>query len=192
MPTKVEIEAKMKLADPDALRSRLGKLKAKSVGEHLELNMFFDTPDGALKTADSGLRIRVVRGPEGKQAATITHKGPRSHGQLKSRPEIELTVSDPLAAARLFATLGYHRTLTFEKRRHVYEYGKCEIVIDELPYLGCYVEIEGADDETIMKVRDKLGLSKAPLIRSSYIGILEGYLAEHKIANVDITFEGAE
>ncbi len=182
----------MALVDPDALRGRLRRLKAKSLGEHLEVNVFFDTPDGLLKSADSGLRIRVLRGPNGREEATITHKGPRSQGQLKTRPEIELSVSDPLAAARLLGNLGYHRTLTFEKRRHVYEYGGCEIVIDELPHLGCYVEIEGADDEVVLAVREKLELSKAPLIRSSYIAILEAYLAEHHIPSREITFGGAQ
>lgn len=189
MPRKVEIEAKMSLVDPQLLRDKLAQLDANDLGEALEVNTFFDTPEGALRSADQGLRVRVCPRPSGKPKATITHKGPRAHGRLKSRPEIEIEVSDARSAARLLTALGFRKTLTFEKRRHTYELGDCEVVIDELPYLGCFVEIEGPTDEAVLALRRQLHLEDLPLIRASYIALMQAYLAEHQIASREVLFE---
>ncbi len=176
----VEIEAKMKVASLDVVRAKLESIGATKAGEIFEINTFFDTEDRSLLAADQGLRLRVNRSTsDGSETYVCTFKGPRLHGKLKSREELEMDVGNPKDAEKFLIALGYQKVLSFEKRRHKWKHEKCSIELDELPHLGVYVEIEGPDEATVMRVRESLGLSKAPIIKSSYIAMLMAYLQEH-------------
>lgn len=186
----VEIEAKMKLTDPQPLIARLtdvGAARGASVVEH---NTYFDTPDGSLKAADRGLRLRVEREVDTQdQEIIITYKGPRAAGEVKSRQEIELVVADAQAARELIAALGFAAVRSFEKHRQHWRYQGCEIDIDTLPLLGRFVEIEGPSEQQVLAVREKLGLSSLPLIRESYIAMLETYVQQHGIKGSHLSLE---
>lgn len=185
----VEIEAKMKLDDVTSLESRLAAAGAVHVTELLEVNTFFDTPRGDLKAADEGLRIRLERSTDGKHVeATITHKGPRAHGRMKTRDESEVVVGDARAAAELLTALGYVSVLSFEKRRRRWTLDDCRVEIDTLPYLGGFVEIEGPSEPIVLSVRRKLALDHLPMISASYISMLVTYLSEHAIQTDHIGF----
>ncbi|MEM6553624.1 MAG: class IV adenylate cyclase [Planctomycetota bacterium] len=192
----IEIEAKMKLGDRDARDSlvvRLHELSAARLGDFTESNTFFDTPEGRLKATDQGLRVRVVTPDNGDPPhATITHKGPRAHGQLKSRSEHEVHITDAKAAAELLAILGYAHVLTFEKRRTSYKLGDCVIELDALPHLGEYVEIEGPSDEAVLEAREKLGLADLPLIKASYIALLSDHAKANDLRTNVIRFETSD
>lgn len=177
----IEIEAKMKLDDPAALSARLSTQGAERGPSVFEVNTYYDTADGSMKATDQGLRIRVAttHGPadrEPQRSVIITHKGPREHGQLKSRTETEMRATDGDDAAALLRSLGFVPVLTFEKRREVWRVAGCEVDIDHLPLLGDYVEIEGPGDEQVLAVRTQLGLDEAPIVRGSYIGLLMDHL----------------
>src|SRR5690606_38713671 len=111
----------------------------------METNLFFDTPDRSLQSADRGLRLRVNRNIDTDECSiVITHKGPRREGAFKARQETELRVGDADDAAALLEALGFVRTLTFEKRRERWELDGCGVELDELPRIGSFVEIEGS------------------------------------------------
>jgi adenylate cyclase class 2 len=185
--TMIEIEAKIRLADPEALQARLEALNAPVDQRILETNTYYDLPDGRLKSTDQGLRIRTERDQDREELRTIlTHKGPRAHGQFKSRTETELVVGDRHDAADMLTVLGYHRVLTFEKRRVRYLLDDCRVEIDTLPYLGTFVEIEGPSEDAVNSVREKLGLADQPLIRASYIAMLATHLQEQRISQTSI------
>ncbi len=185
----VEIEAKMKLEDVRGLESRLQELGAMHVVELLEVNTFFDTPRGSLKAADEGLRVRLEKSTDGRHVeATITHKGPRAHGRMKTRDESEVVVADAMAAAQLLTALGYVSVLSFEKRRRRWTLDDCRVEIDTLPYLGGFVEIEGPSEPVVLSVRKKLGLDHLPMISASYISMLVTYLSENAIQAAHIGF----
>lgn len=177
----VEIEAKMRLTDGAGLESRLVAAGAVRGPVIDETNTFFDTPQNTFKSTDQGLRVRVERGGDGRQTVTITHKGPRAHGKLKSRQETEMVVSDAHAAGDLLGALGFVPVLAFDKRRRKWNLDGCEVVIDRLPYIGDFVEIEGPSDDAVLEVRRKLGLEAVPLLRASYITLLLQYLHEHRM-----------
>ncbi len=186
----VEIEAKMKLDDVASLESRLEAAGAVHVTELLEVNTFFDTPRGDLKAADEGLRIRLERSTDGTHVeATITHKGPRAHGRMKTRDESEVVVGDARAAAELLTALGYVSVLSFEKRRRRWTLDDCRVEIDTLPYLGGFVEIEGPSEPVVLSVRRKLALDHLPMISASYISMLVTHLSEHAIQADHIGFD---
>ena len=55
----MEIEAKMKVDDLESIRLRLEAAGAVPDGQVMETNTFFDTPNGGLRDADKGLRLRA-------------------------------------------------------------------------------------------------------------------------------------
>ena len=185
----VEIEAKMKVESLATVRERLQSQGAIMAGEHLERNVFFDTEDRSLLAADEGLRLRMSQDTRtGKTVYFVTFKGPRQHGQLKSREETEVTVGNFEDAAALLECLGFTRVLSFEKRRQSWSLGGCKVELDDLPYLGSYVEVEGPKEETVLKVRDQLELSSRPLVRASYIAMLMTHLQERGDTAREIVF----
>jgi len=189
----VEIEAKMRLANPAAVMARLDELGAVCIAELSETNSYFDTSEGDLKSSDQGLRTRVevtnAGTPEQRVVTLITHKGPRSMGQLKSRYETEVQVGNAKDAALLLGALGFQHVLSFEKRRKRYELDGCYIELDELPIIGRFMEIEGPSAEAVLSVREKLGLTNEPIIRSSYIAMLRTHLQESHTRQSMIRFE---
>lgn len=189
----VEIEAKMRLHQPDALIARLEELGATLTDQLSETNSYFDTPQGQLKSTDQGLRTRVevanAGSPDETITTTITHKGPRTMGQLKSRVENEVLVDNARDAALLLGALGYHHVLSFEKRRIRYKLDGCHVELDELPIIGRFVEIEGDTEDAVIAVREKLGLADEPLIRSSYIAMLKTHQQESHSSETMIQFE---
>jgi len=185
----LEIEAKMAVDNLGVVRTRLQQCGAKRLGAFAEINAFFDTDDRSLMAADKGLRLRVNRNVEtGVEDHIMTYKGPRQHGPLKSREEVELAVEGSAEAGKILECLGFLKTLSFEKRREAWELDGCEVVLDELPHLGTFVEIEGPDDQSVLGVRQKLNLADRALIRFGYVAMLSGYLQEHGITSREIKF----
>jgi adenylate cyclase class 2 len=185
----IELEAKMKVPDHTAVRDRLRALGAKALGKTFELNTFFDTPDQSLRNSDRGLRIRHERHLNtGDTKSILTMKGPAGVGQLKSREELQLTVSDADQLTAILAALGYHPVLSFEKRRETWSLDNCLIELDELPHLGLFVEIEGPSENAIMSLRTKLNLSNNELVPQSYSAQCGKYLQEHRQSDQRMKF----
>ena len=188
----VEIEAKMSVPDLETVRTKLRDLGAEPAGKAMETNTFFDTEDRSLLAADEGLRLRRNVKETGADEHIITYKGPRQHGLLKSRDEVEVTVANSEDATHLLEQLGFVRMLSFEKRRESWKLGGCKVELDELPYLGSFVEVEGPGDQPVLAVREQLGLADRPIVKSSYIALLMGYLQERGQNRRVVTFADAE
>ena len=185
----VEIEAKMKVTDLGPTRERLVAAGATLIGEFFERNVFFDTEDRSLLAADEGLRVRSAHNIRSNEHTSIvTFKGPRKHGPLKSRDETEVTVGDLAGANALLECLGFKRTLSFEKHRESWSLGGCRFELDEIPFLGFYVEIEGPKEDTVMKMREQFALADRPVVRASYIALLMTHLQERGETTRDVTF----
>lgn len=188
----VEIEAKIRVDDLSEVRRRLRAAGAAEEGDLLEVNRFFDTPEHALRSRDSGLRVRTTTAVWQKSPRhVITFKGPRQPGELKRREEIEFEVSDADAAAEMLARLGYRPELAFEKRRQTWALGECEVVLDELPLIGSFVEIEAADADAIERARGQLGLDRSPLVHESYIAMIVAACRQRGIEDRFIRFPSA-
>jgi adenylate cyclase class 2 len=185
----VEIEAKMTVESFDPVRARLRDAGAAGPVQHFEVNTFFDTEDRSLLAADEGLRLRLDRDvAAGRERHVITYKGPRKLGPLKSREELEVEVSGADAAVQLLERLGYLRTLSFEKRRESWELDGCKVELDELPHLGKFVEVEGPDEQSVLRVRERLGLASRPIVKSGYIALLMSHLQERGRSTKSVTF----
>jgi adenylate cyclase class 2 len=175
----VEIEAKIKVDDHSAVREKLESSGAKFVRDHLEVNVIFDTEDRSLLAVDKGLRVRSAKDAKtGEEECTITYKGPRKQSALKSREETELKVESFIAAIQLLEQLRFIQVLSFEKKRQSWELGGCKVELDQLPHLGCFVEIEGGSEKAIQKVQETLGLARQPIVKTAYVGLMMTYLQD--------------
>jgi predicted adenylyl cyclase CyaB len=185
----IEVEAKMAVPDHEPVRAALRRAGAHGGGLTRETNLFFDTPEQSLLKAGSGLRLRTNRDAKsGAETHVITHKGPLRPGAAKSREETELTVTDAGDATRLLEQLGYRKTLSFQKRRETWKLRDCKVELDEVPHLGRFVEVEGPDEATVLKVREELGLADLPMIKAGYISLLTDYLKSRGDARAEVNF----
>ncbi len=173
----VEMEAKLKVDSLAPTRQRLQQLGAARIGNHLETNALYDAADSALEKSDKGLRIRTRRNLDNASVdAILTFKGPGQPGAFKNRHEIETHIADGKAMAALLNALGFYESLSFQKKRESWELDACHVELDEVPHLGCFVEIEGNSESSILELQRTLGLEGVRTIKTSYIGLLLNWL----------------
>lgn len=162
-----EIEAKIRVAALEPVIETLDGLGCKFSHSTRQTDIYFMDAGGQLKKENSALRIRRQT-VGGKQSAFITFKGPRTGGKFKNRTEYETGVADAEIAQKIFESLGFQKRIKVEKKRMMWLLDDCEVCLDELPGLGCFVEVEGPDETTITGVLEKLNLHNEPHITQSY------------------------
>ena len=179
-----ELEIKLYISDLPALKIQIEALGARMVKTRVhEYNLRFDTRDGQLTSTAQVLRLRQ------DTAARLTYKGPGEMVDgVRSRKEIEFTISDFDAAKNFFEALGYQVSVIYEKYRTTYELQDVEVTLDEMPY-GDFTEIEGQDTDTINAVADRLGINRHTSITGSYTVLFERLRAVLGFTFRDLTFE---
>jgi adenylate cyclase class 2 len=173
----VEIEAKIRVKSFDAVRRRLAAAGGKRLARVWERNLILDKNQGELEDRGQRLRLRLQRdlGRRGHRPV-LTFKGRRRKGAFKSREEIEVAVADSDQMIRLLGAMGYRGTFDFEKRRESWRLGECRVELDVIPFLGRFVEIEGADEHMIQRAIESLGLDGRKVIRKGYVSLLRRHL----------------
>ena len=171
-----ELEAKIKVDDHAPVRSKLAEVDADCLGRVLETNHIYDSPDRTLLSAGRGIRIRTHHAEQGDpKPSTLTYKGKLKPGPMKHRREIEVELDDGGSGRAILDRLGYIEVICFEKWRESWQMGECLVELDELPHLGCYIEVEGPAHEQIEAVLASLGLADRPLIHQSYVKLLKDH-----------------
>ena len=166
-----EIEAKIRVANLETVAETLGELSADFSQKLRQVDRYFMDTGKGLRKNDCALRIRHQIA-NGEQSAVMTFKGPRLDGRFKNRVEYETGIADAETAEKIFESLGYHKAVEVEKKRSIWLLDGCEVCLDELPRLGCFVEVEGPDEATITGVLAKLGLENQPHITESYAAMI--------------------
>lgn len=175
-----EIETKTRVGSLAAVRKTLEQAGAEFLGEVIETDQFFDWPDGGLRKADCGLRLRITRIVEkGSQTAQpvkplLTYKGPKQAGKtIKIRREVQTHLDDPKAVTAILAALGLGPTVVVRKRRRSYRLGACRVELDELRGIGRFVEVEGTSQRTVEAVTRRLGIV-GQRVTQSYVSMVAG------------------
>jgi len=172
-----EIEAKLKVDSLQEVERKLAELGARFLAEQLQTDYHFDDADATFAKTDRCLRLRCQR--DGKnERFFLTYKGAKEKSRFKKRQEIEVEIKDADSAQMLFSALGYEKALVVEKKRRVWQLGECQVVLDRLPLLGDFVEIEGPDEEKITAAQKNLGLSDLPHIPKGYAALTKAKLCE--------------
>jgi predicted adenylyl cyclase CyaB len=182
-----EIECKVKVDGHDDVIGLLGSLGAEFEGRYLLRDVYFDFAGDSLRVADCGLRIRRQIGDDGEKVI-VTYKGPREDNPFKSREEVETSVGEFEFMSKILLALGMKKNIVIEKKRDVWLYGGCEVCLDKLPLLGCFVEVEGESADEISTVLDALSLSGLEHIDGSYAGLACEKLAELGMSKKEVVF----
>ena len=176
----VEVELKYLGADLDGVRGRLRELGARLEGPRaLETNTVFDDEAGSL--ARSGRLLRLRNGHE------LTVKTPVEDAKYKARAEHTIHVEDGETDA-ILAGLGFRAAWRYEKYREGWDLEGMFVTLDELPFVGSVVEIEGAR-ENIDATAERLGLAGLPTSAASYRELYDTLIAERGLAPGDMTFD---
>ena len=183
-----EIEIKFRLDNPDAIRDKIKKIGAKFIKKVFEENFRFDNAKNEIQSKNHLLRLRkddVVR---------LTFKDKRKYSQningrnLQVAEEIEVEISDFRKMKIILERLGFKIFSRYQKEREIWHYQNCEVLIDKLPYLGYFLEIE-APAQDIEKLTELLGLNIQNGIINSYGEIWKQYRKKHKIKARDMLFK---
>ncbi len=170
-----ETEVKFKVEKKDVITSKLRKSNFGREDMYHERNIIFDK-DGEMKETDRLIRFRKIKNSLSKEI--FTYKGPRENNG-KTREEIEFE-TDVKKLMSIFKKLGYSPEFKYEKRREVWRKGNVKIVIDELPFLKTFMEIEGAEKD-IERTARKLELSMDRAITDTYMELFERYRKENDV-----------
>ncbi len=194
-----EVEIKLRVADPSALRLRLKKLRAREIiPRTFESNTLYDTPSRNLIRGDRLIRIRIERpcphagkmGPPRTENAILTYKGPSrtakdsraslskrtKRARFKIRDEVEVIVNSSEQMSAILGALGLRPTFRYEKFRTTYQLPgirALKVEFDETP-IGLFLELEGGAT-AIDRAARLLGYSQYDYMTQSY-GAL--YVAE--------------
>ena len=169
------------------IAQRLSQLSAKSGPTVTQTDYYFDDSHSTLEKSDKALRLRCQM-QEGKQKNIFSFKGPRQGGEFKRRREIQFGIDNVERAIELFSSLGFEKSLAFQKRRQVWHVEDCEVALDELPLLGTFVEIEGPSEEKIAGVQAKLGLASLAHIPDSYATLMCRHCEQKGLRKREIYF----
>jgi len=173
-----EIETKFSLSDPQDFKSHLvAQADLTHVCDEFEENTILDDADRSLLTRGCGLRIRRAfdqNDPE-RVTTTLTFKGPRDSdpalaaAAVRAREELETTVAEARSLLLVFERLGFGPVIYYEKRRATWQADDVEIVLDELPELGWFAEIEASSAAVIDLWRARLEIPPAAAESRSYV-----------------------
>ncbi len=162
----IEQEVKLRFDDYEAARQAVVTAGGRLVrSERPQDDRYLDTTDDRLSRGRCALRMRREPG-----VTTITFKGPRQGGPVKSREEIETTVADADTMEAIFGRLGFAEWWRNVKHREDYLIGEARVFIDRTR-VGVFVEIEGTP-RTIADTAAALGRSPADYILDSYHTLL--------------------
>ena len=162
-----EIEVKIRIQDPKAVREKLlGLGAALSRERHRETTALYDNAAGALRAGRRALRLRAT----GKQA-TLTFKGePQKSRSFKVREEFETQVRDPKELRKILKALGLKETFAYTKHRTVFRKKRLTICIDETS-VGNFLELEGERHE-ITRFARSLVFGRTDFITSDYVEMI--------------------
>ncbi len=162
-----EVEAKYRITcTVDSIMEKLPRLGAIYKEAVDEEDTYFQHPCRDFSETDEALRIRrMVR--NGLEKWVLTYKGPRQMiGEVKIREEIEAELQDPEKFRRILEKLGFMEVATIAKKRLVYSYDGCEILIDHVNGLGKFLEIECKDRNKIDIIRKPLSNCLEPVYKT--------------------------
>ena len=171
----LEVEVKVALDGPDALRAKLHRLGAAATPPVVEVDVFFAHPQRDLTASDEALRLRGLPAAQagGPASYELTHKGPRQAGAYKAREERTVRLLDDPTA--LLAALGFRPTVRLRKTRERHRLGRLEVTLDHVEGLGWFAEVEAMGDDArsaeaaVQAALRELGLDGRPRVDASYV-----------------------
>ncbi len=167
-----EIEAKLKVDSLKAVEKRLKDIGAEFTEKLSQTDTYFDDSTSSMLHSDQALRIRKQKQGDIRKYF-LTYKGPKLKEKFKQRKELELKIQEPEKLKQILQALGYEQKLKVQKKRNIWKFRDMLIMLDSLPALGNFVEIEGPDSRSIEQLQEKLGLAEIEHIPDGYASLME-------------------
>lgn len=185
-----ELEIKIQVSSDEHFQSIYNSCKelfGPPVSHVLQLDEYYDTPDGQLKKQDLVIRIR-----SNGQKKTIALKSPRIElpSGMTNRIELEFLSAEGEKVDEQLLSQGLNPNEAAEKERWTFIHDDCEIVLDKLPFIGSFIEIEGPSEVAIQNIVSLLDLSSCPVVRQNYGELMIAKFSELQIplTNIRATF----
>lgn len=148
---QVEYEATFENINKDEMRQKLKSIGAELVRpEYLQRRTVFNLPKGH-GIIGGWLRVR----DEGDKI-TMSLKAIDGEG-IERQKETEFSISDYDAGVHFLESIGCEKKAYQESNRELWQFDDVDITIDEWPFLEPFVEVEGASEQTVKSVAEKLG-----------------------------------
>ncbi len=148
---QVEYEATFENIDKDEVRQKLKSIGAKLIRpEYMQRRTVFNMPEGHGVTG-GWLRVR----DEGDKI-TMSLKAIDGEG-IERQKETEFIISDYEAGVSLLESIGCQKKAYQESKRELWQIDGVDVTIDEWPFLEPYIEVEGASEEVVKAISEKLG-----------------------------------
>lgn len=186
-----ETELKLQLGSEVEL-DRVLSWCERNLGQSSKLNQrdeYYDTATEDLRKQDLSLRLRTTNGK-----VLIAMKSPRVFltETIHDRIELEFVAADADEVLKKIAHYGLRATAITEKLRWKFQRDDFKVLVDKLPFIGCFVEIEAPTVQRINEVVGMLGLSQNDGVNKNYSELLEEKLTEIGLPirpNLRATFE---
>lgn len=170
-----ETEVKIRLKEPEKAREMILGLGARIKAKDTQFNSFYDTPGFDLTNSGVVLRVRL----EGEKKI-LCFKGKKEVvNGIKSREELECFIEGNVEG--IIEGLGYELKIGYEKERETFLVEKAEIMLDRLPLMGWFLEIEGERDR-IEELLAELGLEREDRLPEGYIKLYKRFFKEKGVA----------
>lgn len=188
MKDNIETEIKYQIKDPLAVRAKLRALGAKFVKKEFEQDLWLAQKVNGVCGFINPVRLRIL-----KKGGLLTLKGIRLKSKYKKRLELEVRINDPKTLLKLFEKMRFVERRRIEKIRQTYLYKEASILLDKLPFMGYYVEIEGGPKK-IEHIAKLLNLDKENGIKESYSDLFSVYkmirsVKDPRYRNIALTFQ---
>ncbi|PIN98959.1 MAG: hypothetical protein COT90_01670 [Candidatus Diapherotrites archaeon CG10_big_fil_rev_8_21_14_0_10_31_34] len=180
----IEIEVKHKIKGKKELKKIKNKLNqiAQFKKKEKELNLVFDSADSSFKKKGFLLRLRKA------SKNTLTFKSKiKGKGKFKERKETEMQIKDFYRTKKTLEKMNFEPKFIYEKKRETFELNQTEILLDELPFIGFYLEIEG-NKKSIKEVEEKLGLKEKNRITKNYLQLFLDYKKKKRLKAENMLF----
>lgn len=162
----MECEVKFKIEDKKEILKKLQSLGAQDLGKNLESDTYYGL-------GEKSVRIRKIN--KDKEGFITVKKLVETDSRAKIKEEIETKVSDIEKAVKILEELGFSAVKRKEKIRHTFKLGNVFVLIDKLPFMGYFVELEAASEKDIKNLTKKLGFDYNQASGESYDNIFFKY-----------------
>jgi len=190
MINETEIKLDLKDINKDAFISMcIQKYPELIKSESFQRDEYYDTESMQLQTSDFVVRVRK----KDNDIIMVALKSPRVFlsEYIQKRIELEFEVNNDFVFEQI-ASQGLQAIAIIEKRRITLKGKDFAIEVDELPFIGAFVEIEATSIEVVNEVCSKLCIHALPKVKENYGELLDSKLTELGLPlrpNLIATFE---
>ena len=164
----MEYEVKFKIEKCGPVAAKLKRLGAEDLGRRKEIDIY-------MQSGEKAVRLRKLGSKGILTLKSLVCKKIRA----KVRKETEVNFDNADTLIEIFKRLGFSEIKRKEKIRHTFRLGKALVLLDRLPFMGYFIELEAASESVLKSVSKKLGFDYNKASGASYEDLFLAYYIKH-------------